>query len=212
MTYKEFEQEFARLGDNYKTADVDRFIRELIKRKEDVTFLRDVILEKQQYHRIYYKVSMAQIDGLDGKMKFIEDNFDKLQDWWHVDQLPQFMMKVESFEPYLQRAKEYINNEMPFVRRWGYVMFMPRLVRCDEAPMKLFNLFKDDEEYYVQMAEGWLISYLAIYHPEETYEYLKKCELKYNIVGKGIQKICDSYRISDEWKSKFREIRGRYKK
>ena len=212
MNYKEFEQEFARLGENYKTADVDKFIRELIKRKEDVSFLRDVILEKQEYHRVYYKVSMAQIDGIDEKMHFIEDNFDKLQDWWHVDQLPQFMQKVEAFEPYLQKAKEYIYSEMPFVRRWGYVMFMPRLVKCDKAPMYLFDLFKDDDEYYVQMAEGWLISYLAIYHPEQTLEYMKGCTLNYNIVGKAIQKICDSYRISDEWKSKFREVRERYRK
>ena len=212
MNYKEFEQEFARLGEKYKTADVDKFIRELIKRKEDVSFLRDVILEKQEYHRVYYKVSMAQIDGIDGKIQFIEDNFDKLQDWWHVDQLPQFMQKVEAFEPYLQKAKEYIYSDMPFVRRWGYVMFMPRLVKCDKAPMYLFDLFKNDDEYYVQMAEGWLISYLAIYHPEQTIKYMKECTLNYNIVGKAIQKICDSYRISDEWKSKFREVRDRYRK
>lgn len=212
MNLKEFEKEFSILGDNYKTADVDRFNRGLIKREVDVSFLRDIVLDKQQYHRTYFQVSLAQISGIEEKLKFIEDNFDKLQDWWHVDQLSQFVDKWLEFDMVFSKAKEYIESPMAFARRWGYVIFMPSLVKEDKAPHKLFSLFKDDEEYYVQMAEGWLISYLAIYHPEETYEYLKKCDLKYNIVGKGIQKICDSYRVSDEWKSRFREIRGRYKK
>ena len=66
---------------------------------------------------------------------------------------------------------------------------------------------KDDEEYYVQMAEAWLISYLGIYAPQKTFDYIKGCPLKYNIIGKGIQKICDSFRVSDEWKEKFKSLR-----
>jgi hypothetical protein len=31
--------------------------------------------------------------------------------------------------------------------------------------------------------------------------------LHYSINGKVIQKICDSYRISDEWKEKFKGLR-----
>ena len=61
------------------------------------------------------------------------------------------------------------------------------------------------------MAEAWLISYLAIYHPQETFKYLDNCNLNYNIVGKAIQKICDSFRISDEYKNKIKGIRKKYK-
>ena len=210
MTLKEFENEFATLGNNYKTKDVDRFNKLLIKRHEDVSFLRDLILDKQEYHRTYFQVSMGQMKSNEDKLKFIEDNFDKLQDWWHVDQLPQFLNKDLNFDDVYEKAKEYIDNDMLFVRRWGYVIFMPGLVKISGVEEKLFELFKDDDEYYVQMAQAWLISYLAIYSPQKTWEYLRNYPLKYNIAGKAIQKICDSFRVSDEWKAKFKELRKYY--
>lgn len=207
----EFEKEFALLPDNYKTKDVDKFNRALIKKHRDVSFLRDIVLERQEYHRTYFQVSIGQLDGIETKLSFIEDNFDKLNDWWHVDQLSQFVGKELTFDLAYKKAKEYIKSDMPFARRWGYVMFMPTLVKDKNIADMLFELFKNDDEYYVQMAEAWLLSYLGIYAPEKTLEYLTKCPISYNIVGKGIQKICDSFRISDEWKEKFKEIRRLYK-
>lgn len=101
---------------------------------------------------------------------------------------------------------------MTFARRWGYVLFMPSLVKESAGAESLFLLFQNDDEYYVQMAEAWLLSYLAIYAPEKTWNYLTTCSLDYKIVGKAIQKICDSYRVSDEVKVKFKEIRKLYAK
>jgi len=212
MNLKEFEIEFSKLGENYKTKDVDRFNKALIKRKEDVTFLRDIVLNKQQYHRTYFQVTLAQFKTIEEKCKFIEENFDKLQDWWHVDQLSQFVDKDLNFDFAYEKAKQYVKSEMPFARRWGYVIFMPTLVKQEGAFEKIIPLFADDEEYYVQMAEAWLISYLGIYEPKKTLKYLASCPLNYNIAGKAIQKICDSYRVSQEWKEKFKKIRKNYKK
>lgn len=210
MTLDKFETEFGQLGDNYKTKDVDKLNKNLIKRQEDVSFLRDVVLEKQEYHRTYFQVSLAYKKSLEEKLLFIEENFDKLQDWWHVDQLSQFIGKNLDFDYVYEKAKEYVKSSLPFARRWGYVIFMPGLVKIPGIEDKLFALFKDDDEYYVQMAQAWLISYMAIYWPEKTLTYLKTCHLKYNIVGKAIQKICDSYRINDEWKISFKELRKYY--
>lgn len=211
MNLAEFEKRFSALGEQHKTKDVDRFNRELIKERADVSFLCDVILTKQEYHRTFFQVSLAQLHGIESKLKFIEKHFDKLRDWWHVDQLSQFVDKELTFDLAYEKAKEYVMSELPFARRWGYVLFMPTLVKTPGAAEKLFPLFKDDDEYYVQMAEAWLISYLGIYFPEKTLSYLESCPLRYNIAGKAIQKICDSYRCTDEVKSRFKEVRKRYK-
>ena len=69
----------------------------------------------------------------------------------------------------------------------------------------------DDEAYYVQMAEGWLIAELAIFEPEAVYEWFRENNLKYNINGKAIQKICDSFRITEDWKQKYKELRPELK-
>ena len=52
MNLLEFEKEFKeKLGNKYVTKDVDKLNKELIKRKIDVSFLKDIILIKQEYHR-----------------------------------------------------------------------------------------------------------------------------------------------------------------
>lgn len=211
MEFNEFEKRFNELGNNYKTKDLDKFNKKLIKSNVDVSFLKDTILDKQEYHRTYFQVSLGLTNNIEEKLAFIEDNFEKLQDWWHTDQLQQFVDKDLNFDFAYKKALEYIEHPNPFVRRWAYVMFMPTLVKEQNNFNKLLKLFKDDDEYYVVMAEAWLISYLGIYNPDKTLEYLKRKPLKYNIVGKAIQKICDSYRIDDNYKNKFKEIRNLYK-
>jgi len=62
-----------------------------------------------------------------------------------------------------------------------------------------------------QMAEAWLIADLAIYNPEEILHFIASRKLNYGIIGKAIQKMCDSFRISDEIKRRARELRSLYK-
>lgn len=67
---------------------------------------------------------------------------------------------------------------------------------------------KNDGHYYVQMGEAWLIAELAVTEPQAVYKWMAICGLDYKICGKAIQKICDSYRIPQEWKEKFKELRA----
>lgn len=212
MNINDFEILFSKkLNSNYKTADLDKFNKMLIREKVDVSFLKDIINDKQQYHRTYFQVSLGLIDDINDKLAFIENNFDKLSDWWHVDQLEQFIDKNLSFDIAYNKALQYINNPLPYARRWGYVMFMPSLVKNENRFKDIFNLFKEDDVYHVVMAQAWLISYLGIYYPKYTLAYLKSKPLSYDIVGKAIQKICDSFRVSKDYKEMFKEVRKLYK-
>lgn len=210
MTLAELEKEFKKLG-NYKTKDVDRLNKRLIKEKTDVSFLKDIVLDRQEFYRTYFQVSLCSLNNVNDQFKFIEDNFHLLNDWWHVDELPQFLKEFDLDFAYL-KACEYIKHENPFVRRWGYVLFMPRLVKNELAIEKIISLLKNDSEYYVIMAEAWLISYLAIYHFDRTYEFIKNDNvLTYDIMGRAIQKTCDSFRVSDVNKEKIKKLRVKYK-
>ncbi len=213
MTYEEFEERFHKeVGEHYKTKDVDRFNQRLVKEHADVSFLKEHVLEKQQYHATYFCVSIQTRDTLDDKFAMIDDNLDLLQDWWHVDQIMKFLGSDLTFSYAYKKAKKYVKDKRPFVRRLGYVIFIPRLVKQPKQVEKLIKLLKNDEEYYVVMGEAWLISFLAMADPDQTYSYLEQCDLAYNIVGKAIQKICDSYVISDEEKEKFKSLRKSRKK
>jgi len=205
---RDFEAEFAAsVGSGCKTAELDRFSRKLIRGGADIAFLKGIVLEHQEYHRIYFQVSLAKFSDAAGQFAFIEENFDLLQDWWHVDQLTQFLRRVElGFA--LRKADVYVLDPRPYVRRWGYVLFIPKLLKEAGAAEMLFPLFRDDDEYTVQMAEAWLISFLAIQNPEQTFAFLRDTRLRYSITGKAIQKICDSFRVTEEWKSRFRGLRA----
>lgn len=187
----------------YKTADIDRLIRRYVKEKADASLLRPYILEHQELHRIYYYVSLKQIKSVKDRMAFIHENL-LFEDWWHTDELINFVVDLD-FETALGYAKEYVVSGDPFIRRWGYVMFISRLCRGRAA--ELLPLIHDDEHYYVQMGESWLIAELAIFEPELVHSWLTGCELKYSITGKAVQKICDSFRISGESKERFKALR-----
>lgn len=206
LTTELVQQDLDALG-TYKTADLDRLIRSYVKQKADVSLLREHILTRQQFHRIYFYVALKQLKSVDARMAFIHENM-LFSDWWHTDQLISFVADME-LDAALAYARNYIWSEDPFIRRWGYVLFISRLGRGHAE--KILPLMKNDDAYYVQMAEGWLLAELAVDQPETVCKWLEDCGLRYNICGKAIQKICDSYRISPEWKDRFRTLRTKLK-
>lgn len=197
---------------NCKTADVDKYNKKLIKEKCDVSDLKEYVLIDQSVHRTYFQVSLGLLESIEEQFAFIEQNEDLLQDWWHVDQLTQFVKKPIDFEFAFAKAKQYILSLKPFVRRWGYVLFLTGLQKEPANTSSILSLMKDDDEYYVQMAEAWLICDLAVFNVDCVYEFVENSKMQYNILGKAIQKICDSYRITDEYKGKFKKLREKIKK
>lgn len=140
-------------------------------------------------------------------MEFIHQNL-YFSDWWHTDQLIKFVSDMD-FDTAYGYVKEYVTYDDPFVRRWAYVMFISKL-GIGHA-QQLFPLIYDDDQYYVQMTEAWLIAELAVYEPQDVLYWMKINGLRYDINGKAIQKMCDSYRITDNWKSRLKDLRAELK-
>lgn len=203
LTVQQVQEDLNKLPAHYKTADVDRLIRRYIRQRADVSALRPYILEQQQLHRIYFFVPLKTMKTAAERMAFIHENL-LFSDWWHTDQLIGFVADLD-FDTALDDAKRYIVSEDAYIRRWGYVLFISRLGRGHADA--LLPLVKNDDHDTNQMAQGWLIAELAVQEPEKVYAWLPQNGLDYSINGKAIQKICDSFRISPEWKEKFRALR-----
>lgn len=197
--------------ENLKTKDVDKYNKKLIKEKADVSDLKEYVLKDSLVHRTYFQVSMGKLKTYEEQFKFVEDNCDLLQDWWHVDQLTQFIKKPVDFDYAFAKAKEYIVSEKTFMRRWGYVLFLVGLQKDVSHTKDILSLMKDDNEYYVQMAEAWLICDLAVFNVDEVMKFTEKTKIKYNIMGKTVQKICDSFRFTAEEKEFFKSMREKLK-
>lgn len=203
LTKELVQKDLDALPAHHKTADVDRLIRAYVKQKADGGPLRPYILQAQQFHRIYYYVALDQIKSVDQRMAFIHKNL-LFSDWWHTDQLISYVADLD-FAVALRYAREYVQSDDPFIRRWGYVLFISRL--CKGHAADILPLMQNDDHYYVQMGQAWLIAELAVHEPETVHAWLRENDLRYNINGKAVQKICDSFRISDEWKQRFKDLR-----
>lgn len=90
--------------EKYKTADVDRLIRGNVKKNADASLLRAHVLTQQQFHRIYFYVSLEQIKNIDERMAFIHENL-LFSDWWHTDELIGYVADLD-FEAILKYAAE----------------------------------------------------------------------------------------------------------
>ena len=198
--------DIAALGKGYKTKDIDRLILGYVKENADVSPLREHILKEQALHRIYYFVALKQLKDVNERFDFIDKNL-IFSDWWHTDQLTKFVRDMD-FDKAFEYAKRYVESDDPFIRRWGYVMFISKLGRREENLGKILTLLKNDDHYTNQMAEGWLICEMAVFFPERMLEWFdSENKLNYKINSKAIQKICDSYRIAEEVKERFKAYR-----
>lgn len=63
----------------------------------------------------------------------------------------------------------------------------------------IITLDKEDE-YYVIMMAGWLLSECIIRYQDKTLDFIKDDKLNYLIVNKAIQKCRESRRVSIEQK------------
>lgn len=206
LTKEQVLSDIKELGANRRTADIDTLIRRYVKMEADTSALREHILAEQSLHRIYFYVPLKQIKCPAERMEFIHKNL-LLADWWHTDQLINFVSDLD-FDIAFDYAKDYVKSEDPFIRRWGYVLFISKLCRDKKNLGRILSLLKNDSHYTVQMAEAWLICELAVFFPEEMLEWFKnENKLHYNINSKAIQKIFDSYRVSDEMKEQFKALR-----
>ena len=198
------------LPPDYKTKDIDALIRRYVKEQYDMSALRGEILTEQRLHRIYFYTSLKQLKSVYDRAAFIDNNL-LFSDWWHTDQLIRFVSALD-YETARRYSEKYLQSADLFVRRWGYVLWISKLCRDGAHVDELLSLMKNDDAYYVQMAQAWLIAELAIFFPELVRRWMDgENTLSYSINGKAIQKICDSFRISAENKERFKALRPKLK-
>lgn len=57
------------------------------------------------------------------------------------------------------------------------------------------------------MAVAWALSVYFVKFPRQIMEYLEKLPKEEFIYKKTLQKIMESYRVDDQWKSRIKQMR-----
>lgn len=132
--------------------------------------------------------------------EYIEKFVDEINNWGICDSfignLKIIKKEKEFFYPLVRKMAESDNQ---WKIRFGLVTLMSYYTEKEyiNETFKICSAVKN-KEYYVQMGQAWLISTLFIKFRNETLEYLKNNTLDNWTQNKAIQKIRESFRVSEE--------------
>ena len=104
--------------------------------------------------------------------------------------------------------KKFIKTEEEYKVRFVLVTFLSHYMEKEyiEEIIQLCSQVKN-KNYYIKMAQAWLISILFVKFPERTLEFLKDNSLDLWVHNKGIQKIRESIRVTKEDKELIKTLK-----
>lgn len=140
---------------------------------------------------------------------YINGHLPKIKDWCMCDT---FAASLKITRKYQDRLWKYLlkklDSKREFYVRFALVMILDYYI-CDKYKDQIFEVIKNvkKDDYYVKMANAWLISYMFINYFDDTVNFIKYNKLDSWTIKKGITKAIESYRISDNNKVILRKIR-----
>ncbi len=142
------------------------------------------------------------------KLDLLDEYIPTIHDWASVD-IP--VSNLKDFKKNQEEGYKYIlkllkGNEWNI--RFGLVLLLDYYIN-DEYIDKVLDISLNikNNNYYVMMANAWLLSYTYMKYKDKTIKVLKNNKLDNIVVNKAISKICDSYRVSKEDKEIAKKLK-----
>lgn len=149
------------------------------------------------------------------KMPFKEllielEQFIPFVDNWATNDVVCANLKVfkKNQEEGFQEIQNYLKSKNPWKIRFGLVLLLDHYINDTyiNPILTLSDQVKSDE-YYVKMANAWLLSICYIKYPKETKTFFLNNHLDNWTHNKAIQKACESLRISKEEKKELKKLK-----
>ena len=180
-------------------------MRHLAKEKLKTDYLEFLNYCGDKYYEEVF-IEGQVIAGIKDEDIFLEHFYkylDKIDNWAICDSfcnsLKRFKKNPSKYFPICKELA--LQDDKVFTSRVGLICILNHFI--DKPYLKeiftILDTIKSDE-YYLNMAESWLVCELYTKYPEETTKYLKKNKLNKFTQNKAISKIHDSYRVSKEEK------------
>ena len=134
-------------------------------------------------------------------------------DNWAVCDCFCWKLKAAEREPMWQFIQPYFRSAAEYDQRFAVVMALGNFVDGEhlEALLGHFEAFRH-EGYYARMGVAWAVSVCFIRFPERTMRWLSaECPLDDWTYNKSLQKIVESYRVTDIDKAAVRALKRRAK-
>jgi len=189
---------------------IRKLAKDIVKENDIETYLKDASNETFEEIMLqglvigYSKLEIEQV------ITYCKSFVPKINNWSICDSFCN-SLKISKKSPdqmwnYITSYKESTNE---YELRFMIVMCLSHFLNkkyINEIFEILNNINSND--YYVEMSIAWLLSVCYIKYPEETLEYLKNCSISTFCYNKSLQKILESYRVSDKDKITIRKLKN----
>lgn len=140
---------------------------------------------------------MCKIKDFDLQKKYLDKYITLADNWATIDCL-KFKFTKDNKNQYFSYAKELVKSKYTFGRRLGLIIC---LKLCDDVQFTseifdIANSFALEQEYYVNMANAWLLAEMFAKHRDQTLQFLQNHNLNQFTINKMISKCRDSFRES----------------
>lgn len=147
---------------------------------------------------------------LNEKINFLKNIILKLDSWALTDTIiPTLKIKEKDLKEYWDFILNYIDSNKEFEVRFAIVSMLDYYL-IDEYVDEVIDILNNicHEGYYVKMAVAWTLAEIGIKYNQKLMLYLKsKNKLDKFTYNKTLQKMIESYRISEEQKTILRDMK-----
>ncbi len=211
LKYKEFQSSLCPNVDNIigiRIPDLRKMAKEISKTDYKKFF---EIIEDDYYEELLLQglvIGYSKL-SIEDTFKYLEKFVPKINNWAICDTTCSNLKITKKYMNQMWKfLDKYIKSNKEYEIRFAIVMYLNYFL-TDEYIEQVFNNISEitNKEYYVEMAIAWLISYAYIKQKAKTIEYLKHNKLDKFTQNKSIQKICESYRVSNIEKQEIRKLK-----
>lgn len=178
-----------------------RQIAKSISKGDIINFLN---INTYQYYEEIFIAGIVITNLKDEKLfnQFFSEFIKHIDNWAICDSFCNSLTIVEKNpEKYFKLALKLSKDKKEYKARVGLIIILSHFVQ-EPYLERIYNLLDEinSNQYYVNMAEAWLLCELYIKDKTRATKYLQKNNLNSFTQNKAISKIRDSYRVTKEEK------------
>lgn len=187
--------------------ELRKFAKEIAKDKY-TEFLDNNPLDSFEIKMLHAFVIGYTKDDVEKLTDYFEKFMPYIDGWAVCDALCQsFIIARKNSKYVFNRLSKYFNTAKEFDSRVVSVMLLSHYLN-DEYIDKVFEILNtlNTEEYYSRMGVAWAVATIMGKYPKKCFCFLKNNSLDEKTYKKSLQKIRESFRVSDEIKEKIKEL------
>ena len=175
-------------------------------------YLDETISQQDTYHEETILqgllIATAKIP-VEQRLKLIKNYLPKITNWAQCDMFCSTLKEAKKYPvEYWNGVQEACHSVETYTVRFGIVMLLTYYTG-DTYAKKSLELLQGicHDDYYVKMAVAWAISIFYIKQPKLTLALIVNNNLDTFTHNKAIQKICESFRVSEQDKVFMKTLR-----